>query len=34
MPTLNQLSKYKTQRKIKIKKDQTKALAGAPHRLV
>lgn len=34
MPTLNQLSKYKTQRKTKIKKDQTKALAGAPHRLV
>jgi len=32
MPTLNQLSKYKTQRKTKIKKDQTKALAGAPHR--
>lgn len=32
MPTLNQLTSLKNYRKIKIKKDQTKALAGAPHR--
>lgn len=32
MPTLNQLSSIKGYRKIKKKKDQTKALAGAPHR--
>jgi small subunit ribosomal protein S12 len=32
MPTLNQLVSLKKNRKIKKKKDQTKALAGAPHR--
>lgn len=32
MPTLAQLSKLHTGRKRKLKKDQTKALAGAPHR--
>ena len=32
MPTLNQLTSLKNYRKTKIKKDQTKALAGAPHR--
>ena len=32
MPTLNQLSIRKKGRKRKIHKDQTKALAGAPHR--
>lgn len=32
MPTLNQLTKKKSQRIVKIKKNQTKALAGAPHR--
>ena len=32
MPTLNQLISIKKRRKIKKKKDQTKALAGAPHR--
>lgn len=34
MPTLSQLTKNKNYRKLKIKKDQTKALAGAPHSLV
>jgi small subunit ribosomal protein S12 len=32
MPTLNQLVSLKKNRKVKKKKDQTKALAGAPHR--
>lgn len=32
MPTLNQLTSIKGYRKVKKKKDQTKALAGAPHR--
>jgi small subunit ribosomal protein S12 len=32
MPTLNQLTSLKNFRRIKKKKDQTKALAGAPHR--
>lgn len=32
MPTLNQLTSLNKNRKIKKKKDQTKALAGAPHR--
>lgn len=34
MPTLTQLTKLKSKRIIKKKKDQTKALAGAPHSLV
>ena len=32
MPTLTQLTKPNSNRKRKLKKDQTKALAGAPHR--
>lgn len=32
MPTLNQLTSNHNYRKTKLKKDQTKALAGAPHR--
>jgi small subunit ribosomal protein S12 len=32
MPTLNQLTSLKKYRKTKKKKDQTKALAGSPHR--